>query len=359
MRSRRRPRGLWPIALGAGLAALATFLMVSPAFAHGKEVTIKLSCRASQPSAPLERTCRATVVATNDGDPILDARLTLTATRPAKSDSGFEPVSFSPDTSEGEYVASFILPAYGSWEFHVEIEKPAEGKVDLRQEILPPSGSDSPASQAEVRLLRGFDLRDLANLLLLGFHLVGTMLVLGANLAIVLLATFLDGPEGTRIRRSAVRLFPWVTLASFVLLAVSGAYNAAYNSPSSSPGLYEPRRVASLPFGDAYVATFGLKMVLAGALLAGTAALAVVLKRTPSWQVAPIGGAANVDQGRVLERLVRSRDETLKMGDAKMRERAIFLVSFANLVDGLAILVIVLVMDYLHLLSHAQVPGVS
>lgn len=342
------------------LAVLAAMLLVglsaAGAEAHGKEVTIKLSCRAPQASVPLERTCLATVVATNDGDPVTDARLTLTAARPGKSNDGVAPVGFSPEAKEGQYVANFTLPAYGTWQFSVAIEKPAEGQVTLKQEILPPSGSDSPVDQVEIQLLRGFDVRDVANIVFLGLHLVGTMVILGANASILFLAMFIDGPAGMRTRRSAVRLFPWLALTSFALLAISGAYNAAYNSPSSSPGLYAPGRVASLPFGDAYVAVFAVKMVLAVALTAGTALLAFALRRTPSWQVLPIAGGASVGQSRQTERLAdrRSRRSRAAHAETTTRSRAIAVMAAANVLAGLAILAVVLVMDYLHLLSHAQ-----
>ena len=356
MSPRRRPRGLWALALGAGLAALATSVLVSPAYAHGKEVTIKLTCGAPQASAPLERTCLATVVAANDGDPVTDARLTLTAARPGKSDDGVAPVGFAPEAREGQYVANLTLPAYGTWQFSVAIEKPAEGQVSLKQEILPPSGTDSPVGQVEIQLLRAFDLRDVTNVVFLGLHLVGTMVVLGANTAIFVLAMFIDGPGGMRIRRSAARLFPLLALASFALLAISGAYNAAYNSPSSSPGLYTPDRVASLPFGDAYLAVFALKMVLAVALLCGTGLLAIALRKTPSWFALPIAGGATVGQSRDIARLVeqRSRRSRAVNADNTTRINTIAFVAGANVLDGIAILAVVLVMDYLHLLSHAE-----
>jgi len=350
-----RPR-IRSLAIGAGLAVTASFFLASPALAHGKEETIKLSCRALQASAPLERTCLATVVATNDGDPVTDGRLTLTAARPGKSDDGLAPVRFSPEAKEGEYVASFTLPAYGTWQFRVEIDKPAEGQVSLEQEILPPSGSDSPVDQVEIQLLRAFDLRDVANIVSLGLHLVGTMVILGANASIFVMAMFIDGPAGMRIRRSAVRFFPWLALASFALLAISGAYNAAYNSPSSSPGLYTPGRVASLPFGDAYVATFALKMVLAGVLVCGTGLLAIALQKTPSWLALPIAGGASLGQSRQTERLVDGRARRSRDADteATTRGRTIAVIAAANVLDGVAILALVLVMDYLHLLSHAE-----
>jgi hypothetical protein len=63
----------------------------------------------------------------------------------------------------------------------------------LRQEILPPSGADSPVLSAEVQLLRAFDLRDAANVLALGLHLAGAMGLLGGSAAVLLIALLLSG----------------------------------------------------------------------------------------------------------------------------------------------------------------------
>jgi hypothetical protein len=107
---------------------------------------------------------------------------------------------------------------------------------------------------------------------------------------------------------------------------------------------------------------FALKMVLAGALMAGNVTLAVLLKHTPSWQVVSIAGGASVGHSRRTETLVvrRVRGETrAQVDEVKAQGQAIFIVAVANVLDAFAILVTVLVMDYLHLLSHAQALGAS
>jgi len=334
------------LTLAVASALLLPALFASNAGAHGKEVKITLRCSAPDASAPLERLCEATVVYAGDGEPATDAELRLSAVRPGK-DGTVSGVRLSPEGAPGDYAGSVVLPAYGNWLITVEVEKPAEGEVRLEQEVLPPSGVASPASQVEVRLVQSFDLRDVLNLVFLALHLLGAAGVLAVNGAVVLIGKFVEGPSALRLRRSVVRFFAWGAAASFAVLAMSGAYNALYNSPTRSPGLLEPGRIESLPFGDAYLLAFAVKMALAAAMLAGTALLAVRLREAPAWSVLPVAG------GTRIESLPGELVQGLEAGVAS-RGDALPTLGALNLAVGGVILVLVLVMDYLHLLSHAS-----
>lgn len=315
---------------------------VSPARAHGKEVEIELRCAPLDPRAPLDQSCEAVVTYANDGEPVTGARLRLEGIRPGKGDrASGDPVR--PSGEPGYYTGTISLSAYGGWVLSATMEAPAEGTVELRQEVLPPSGA-SPISEARARLLINFNARDLANIAALVAHLVGTAAVFGVTAGVLIIGVTAHGPRGTQYRRSVVRAFPLLAGAAFVLVAGSGLYNAAYNSPTRSPGLFHPTTVANLPYGDAYVIAFGVKMALALALLLGTAALAFQLRRHAPWLMPQMSGGAEAASQEVM------------VGCSLLSEvRGDVCISLAafNLLVGGTLMIVVVVLDYLHLLSHA------
>lgn len=311
--------------------------------AHGKEVEIDLRCAPLDPRTPLDQSCEAVVTYADDGEPVTGAQLRLEGVRPGKGDRATgDPVKSSGEP--GHYRGTISLSAYGGWLLSATMEAPAEGTVELRQEVLPPSGAASPVSEAQARLIINFNARDLANIAALVAHLLGTATVFGATAAVLITGVVAHETRGTQYRRSVARAFPLLAGAGFVLVAASGLYNAAYNSPTRSPGLFHPATVADLPYGNAYVIAFGVKMALVLALLLGTAALASQLRRRASSLMPQMSGGSEaafqeISSGPSLLAEVR--------GDA-----CLFLAAF-NLLIGGAVMINVIVLDYLHLLSHA------
>ncbi len=343
MRTPTLPRFLALGLAAAAVAGAAHILSPAPAQAHGKEVLIELRCAAAQPAMPLDQRCQAVVTAANDGDPVSDARLTLEAVRPEKGDR-VAGEAIEPTGEPGHYKGTIRLSAYGTWILSAQVEAPAEGKVELTQEVLPPSGTASPVAQVRARLLISFNGRDIANIAALIAHLLGAITLFAATAAVVIVGLVAQGQHGARQRQRVARAFPWLAGASFAIIAASGFYNAMYNSPTRSPGLLHPGNVASLPYGDAYLVTFGVKMLFAVALTLGTAMLAFQLRRAGSWLVPPVaGGAEAVYRGAASHRSLL----------AELRRDACVSWAATNLLLGGALMMSVIVLDYLHLLSHA------
>ena len=321
----------------------------SSARAHGKGVEIDLRCAPLDPRAPLDQSCEAVVTYANDGEPVTGAELTLEGVRPGKGDRATgDPVR--PFGEPGHYTGTISLSAYGGWVLSATMEAPAEGTVELTQEVLPPSGAASPISEVRARLLISFNTRDLANIAALVAHLLGTLVLFAATAAVLVVGGTAQGQQGADQRRRIARWFPWLASASFALIAVSGFYNAMYNSPTRQPGLLHPGDVASLPFGDAYLIAFGVKMLLAVALTLGTAMLAFRLRRSVSWLLPGVAGGAQALFDEITSR---------KSLPAEPRKDACVLWAATNLLAGGALLTDVVVLDYLHLLSHAGAVSVA
>ncbi len=331
--------------LAVVLAAVALIADPSRAAAHGKEVQILLRCAPPAATRPLDQRCEATVTAANDGDPVTDARLILSAVRSGKAGQ-FKGVPFQPTAEPGQYAVSVSLPGYGIWLFTAEVEAPAEGHVQLSEEVLPPSVGIATFGQARARLLVSFNGRDVANLAALIAHLLGTIALFSGMAAVALVGLIAHGERGIQYRRWLARWFPWAASASAALIVASGVYNALYNAPTRSPGLFHPQTIAALPFGKAYVIAFAVKMMLALALFAGTAWLAVQLRRSVSWRVPRVAGASAV----ALEAVPRPRAIiTSVLSDSCVS------LAIGNLIVGGCVLVTVLIVDYFHLLSHIGV----
>lgn len=336
---RLRFAGFLFLSIGFVLAGRAAL----PAEAHGKEVQIELQCSAADPAAPLDQTCEALVTFVGDRDPVTDAHLTLEGTRTEKGNR-VTGSSFRPSGEPGHYTGTILLDAYGTWLISAEVEAPAEGRVEVTQDVLPPSGADSPVAQTRARLLISFNGRDVANIAALLVHLLGTLTLFAATAAVLVVGGTTLGQQRADLRRRIARSFPWVAGASFVLIAASGFYNAMYNSPTHSPGLLHPGDVLSLPFGDAYLVVFGVKMLLAIALTLGTTMLAFALRRSGLWLVPSVAGGAQAPFDDIT-----TRDSIW----AELRKDTCVLWAATNLLAGGALLFDVVLLDYLHLLSHA------
>ncbi len=300
--------------------------------AHGKEVNLAVTCATPDPARPLVKACTAALRYT-DGDPVEGARLVVEATREGSSVADLAPVTFEPLAEGGVYSALIEFPAYGVWRMRFVLEEPAEGEAELREEILPPVPGSSSEIRAGLQIVFSFGLADVRNLAIRFAHVLG-MGVWLASVAVVLIATtFVSSPERPRLLERAAAAFPWAAAGGLALLGLSGILNAVYNTPTRPPGLFAPGNTAKLPFGEVYLGTFLLKMVLVVAAVWGTAALSVALRhacREPASMVA---------DGTVGSRLVGP-------------ERRVWRIAALDLGLGVLILAVVVVMAYFHIISH-------
>lgn len=330
--------GRWLVFAGTLVVA---FTFIGVAQAHGREVNIGVSCLTPDPARPLSKVCTA-VVAYVDGDPVSHAKISLSASREDGGQRTFGPIPFQPASEPGVYTAAFDYPAYGKWLAKVEVTEPGEGAADLRDEVLPPlpGAAGSPASAARVRIVLDFDGREFTNILIRALHLGAAAIWLAASALVLVASLFLSGPERERIMRSLAGWFPWIAGASFLVLALTGWYSAVYNVPTRPPGLFDPELIERLPFGSAYLMTFLVKMGLAAAMVCNTGALALALRRAYGPPVRPIAGGA-LAAALPLRRV----------------DRWLVVLSALNVVLGIFVFVDVVVLGYLHILTH--IGGIS
>ncbi len=335
----RLRRGKW---LAPAATLVAGLISVWVAEGHGREVNVGVSCMAPDPARPLSRVCTA-VVAYLDGDPVADAKLSLTASREDGDQRAFGPVAFQPSGEAGVYTAAFVYPAYGKWLAAVQVAEPGEGRADLREEVLPPlpgAINSSAANAARVRIVLDFDARELTSVVVRGLHLFAAMAWFAVSALVLAASLYLSGRQYEKIMRSLSRVFPWAIGASLLTLALTGWYNAVYNVPTRPPGLLDPGSIDRLPFGESYVFAFLVKMVLAGLILACSAAIALALQRAYVPGVAPVAGGSLAGGSLALVPRLRRSD------------RWVVGLSAVNVVFGLLLFIDVVVIGYLHILTH-------
>ncbi len=136
--------------------------------------------------------------------------------------------------------------------------------------------------------------------------------------------------------RSLAGWFPWLAGASFVALALTGWYNAVYNVPIRPPGLFDPELMGRLPFGSAYLMAFLAKMSLTALMVLVAGALAITLRRTISEPLRPVI-ASGATPDALLSRRVRW---------------SVVVLSGLNVLLGTLVFVAVVVLGYLHILTH-------
>lgn len=316
----------------------ALFVLAGPAaWAHGKEVSIGVSCSAPSAARPLTRACTA-VLTYADGDPVRDAELRLTALREGRSDSPVT-ASFTPLAQPGTYSAIVAFPAYGRWRMRFVLAGSDRGAAELIDEILPPAPGASSEIRARLQVVTAFGAADMRNLALRIVHMLAAVAWFGLSAVVLAVARISPPQRRWRLLRRVAGIFPWAAGAAFAALAVSGALSAAYNAPTRAPGLYSPASIARLPFGEAYLAAFLAKMVLAVGTIVGTVALGVLLRRHRTVPV-PVSGASIA----VSERQATALPDRIPKTLARL--------AAVNLVMDVLLLVDLVVLGYLHVISH-------
>lgn len=317
------------------LTLLVTLLSgAAPATAHGKGVNIAVTCMAPDPGRPLTKVCTAFLKYV-DGDPVSRANFHLTATREGRAEPDVGPVAFRPLEQEGLYSATITLPAYGRWRMRFRVQAPNRGEAELREELLPPRPGATPEIRAQLQIVFNFGLADVRNIAVRAIHLLAAMLWFASVALVLVLSRLAVSQQQWPFLRRAATAFPWAAGGGLLLLAVTGIYIARYNAPIRPPGLFAPQFLARLPFGQAYLAAFFLKMSLMLAIVVMTAVLALALRKAYLRPVSILAGGA---YSSGLPRLAP--------------ERRVMWLAALNLMFGVFIFADVVVLAYLHIISH-------
>ncbi len=313
---------------------LLTLGWVPAVLAHGKTVNLAIACVAPDPARPLARICTGSLEYA-DGDPVSDARFEITARREGKAEAALGVIRFRPAGREGNYSASVTFPAYGRWRMRFQVLEPGSGEAELVEDLLPPVAGAATGVRANLQVVFQFGLTDVRNLALRITHLLAAAAWF-VIIMLVLVLSRLPGPEQRwKLLARLTVVFPWTAGASLLLLAFTGVANAVVNAPTRSPGLFAPEAIARLPFGKAYLAVFGLKMILTLAVVVATAALGLALRSKYGRPVPIIAGAAR-DAGRLPLR----------------PDRALSWLAAINLLMGVLTFISVVVLGYLHMITH-------
>lgn len=311
-----------------------------PASAHGKELDIAVTPLIPDPDQPLLRLYRVHVVYRNDLEPVEGATVVLTARRDDGASALLEQKLTEVDGDHGLYVGEITFPRFGAWKMELSVQAAlgqGDGNVTFTDDIRP--GALAPGEEAALRqeaervinlqLSFGFGWwPDVANIVMRIIHSMAGLsyfVVTGLVFGMAWIGIPSRRPD---LPRLLDRMFLPVAAVSLVLLLGAGLYSAAYDAPITYPGIYDIQTMRRIPYGEAYLGAFFVKVLLFLLL----AILAVRIHRAlRKWNgsdtVAPRGTA-----------VAALRRETL-----------------TNAVVGLAAVADVAVLIYLHYISHLGV----
>ncbi len=312
-------------------ACMVLFLWAVPVEAHGNVVNIALTCVASDSARPLAKICTA-FLRYADGDPVLDAKFQLTARREGKLEPALGPVAFAPMDREGVYSARVTFPAYGHWRMKFQVISPGSGETEIVESLLPPAPGSVSGVPAQLQVTFQFGLADVRNIGLRVMHLLGAAGWFSSIVVVLVLLRLPGSQDRVQLLGRTAAIFPRAAGGSLLLLTITGLVSAIYNVPTRPPGLYEPANITRLPFGAAYLAVFQVKMLLTLVMLAATLALGIGLHRSYGRLVRTSTERSDEDGGSITTPLVR--------------------LATVNLLVGFAIFACVVVLGYMHVISH-------
>lgn len=328
-------------ALAAVALVVLGALAAEAASAHGKELDIAVTPLLPDPGQPLLRLYRVEVVYANDRDPVEGANVVLSARR-EDGTSGLAPLELTEVAGgEGLYVGEVVFPRFGLWEVHLSVEAAlgqGDGGVDFTENIAP--GALSPDQEAALReeaqrviklqLSFGFGWwPDAVNIAMRILHSIAGLTYFVVTALAFGLAWFGIPSRRPEAPRVLDRLFFPAAATSLALLLGAGLYSAAFDAPVQAPGVYDISAMRRLPYGEAYLLAFAIKVLLFLAL----AVLAFRIKGSlRAWNTAEPTGDPDGVAVEVLRR------ETL-----------------LNAFVGVAAVVDVAVLIYLHYVSHLGV----
>jgi hypothetical protein len=312
----------------------------STALAHGKELDITVDSLVPDAAQPLRVLYRVTVVYAGDEDPVEDAAVVLTA-RHAGSAAETPPLALTElDGSAGTYVGEAVFERFGEWDMHLDVEATlglGTGSADFVDDIRPePADAALDAARraeaervASLQLLFGFEWwPDVVTVLIRIIHSVAGLAYFVASGLVLVLAWFgVPGRRPDLLDRVARRFLPVASLSLGALL-LAGLYTAAFDAPVAWPGIYDLSALLSIPYGDAYLAAFLIKVV------------SFVLLVVMAYRI-----------HRTLDRWSRSPVPDADAASIAILKRQ----SLINAAIGLLVLADVAVVIYLHYISHLGV----
>ena len=156
---------------------------------------------------------------------------------------------------------------------HLDVEATlglGSGSVDFVDDIRPepPDAALDAARRAEaervasLQLLFGFEWwPDVITVLVRIIHSVAGLAYFVAA-GLVLGLAWLGIPSRRRgLLREAARGFLPIAGVSLLVLLLAGLYTAAFDAPVAWPGIYDLSALLSIPYGDAYLVAFLVKVV--------------------------------------------------------------------------------------------------
>jgi hypothetical protein len=324
------------------VAATLTMLagVAQPSSAHGKELDITVDSLVPDPDRPLRLLYRATIVYVGDRDPVEDASVVLTA-RQAQNDAPLPPLSLTQVAgAEGVYVGEVVFDRFGDWDLHLDVEAAlglGDGSVDFTDEVRPePADPALDAARrveaervASLQLLFGFEWwPDVVTVMLRVIHSVAGLAYFVVTGLVLVLAWFGIPTRRPGLLHDLSRRFLPIAGISLGALLLAGLYEAAFDAPVAWPGIYDLPSMLAIPYGDAYLVAFALKVVSFGLLVVMALRIGGSLK---AWD-----GAAVPD------------DDVAMIGTLKRQ-------TLINAAIGLFVLADVAVVIYLHYISHLGV----
>lgn len=324
----------------AGILALMLSALVSGVTAHGKELAITVDSLVPDREDPLRVLYRVSVVYAGDEDPVQGAEVVINASRPGSEPTGKPLTLTEVEGSEGLYLGEFVFQRFGEWDMHLDVAATlglGEGSVDFVDEIRPepvdPALEAARQAEAErvasLQLLFGFDWwPDVITVLLRVVHSVAGLAYFIATGLVFVMAWFGIPMRRPGLLADVTRWFLPVTAISLVSLLAAGMYAAAFDAPVAWPGIYDVDSMLSIPYGDAYLVAFVLKIVAFVLLVIMATRMSGSLR---SWSTS---AAPDADTGSI----ARLKRQTL-----------------VNAAIGMFVVADVAVVIYLHYISHLGV----
>ena len=326
------------------LSVIAVMTMLSavssPAAAHGKELDITVDSLVPDPDRPLRLLYRATIVYAGDRDPVEDASVVLTARR-GQDETPLSSLSLTEVAgSEGVYVGEVVFDRFGDWDLHLDVQAElglGEGSVDFIDEVRPepadPALDAARRAEAErvasLQLLFGFEWwPDVVTVATRVVHSVAGLAYFVVTGLVLVLAWFGIPARRPGLLHDLSRRFLPIAGISLGALLLAGLYEAAFDAPVVWPGIYDLPSMLAIPYGDAYLVAFALKVVAFVLLVIMASRIAGSLK---AWDAAAVP------------------DDDVTMIAILKRQTLI------NAAIGLFVLADVAVVIYLHYISHLGV----